>query len=156
AAERLDQFHPQAEFTAAIRRALPDDGIVVNDLTQVTFYATVGFPVYAPRTFIGPGYQGTLGSAFPTALGAQAATLNRPVVSIAGDGGFMYAVGELAAQRQHGLSVVSIVFNDSAYGNVLRTQEQAFGGHVLGSELVNPDFADLARTFGIDAERVET
>jgi acetolactate synthase-1/2/3 large subunit len=152
----LAAFQPQATFAEAIRRALPDDAITVNDLTQVTFFATVGFPVYAPRTFIGPGYQGTLGSAYPTALGAQAGNPDRCVVAIAGDGGFMYSVGELATQRQHGLIVISIVFNDGAFGNVKRTQEQAFGGRVLASELFNPDFVALAGSFGIDAERVQT
>ena len=117
-------FQPQAGFAQAIRAALPDDGITVNDLTQVTFFGTIGFPVYAPRTFIGPGYQGTLGSAFATALGAQVGNPDRPVLAIAGDGGYLYAIAELATQRQHGLNVVSIVFNDGAYGNVKRTQER--------------------------------
>jgi acetolactate synthase-1/2/3 large subunit len=156
AAEQLQAYQPQAAFAHAIRAALPDDGITVNDLTQVTFFATVGFPVYAPRTFIGPGYQGTLGSAFATALGAQAGYPDRSVLTIAGDGGFLYSLGELATQRQHGLNVVSIVFNDCAFGNVKRTQEQVFGGRLLASELLNPDFVALARSFGIDAERVQT
>jgi acetolactate synthase I/II/III large subunit len=156
AAEQLNGFEPQASFARAIRNALPDDGITVNDLTQVTFFATVGFPVYAPRTFIGPGYQGTLGSAFATSLGAQVGNPERAVIAIAGDGGFLYTVGELATQRQHNLPVVSIVFNDNAFGNVKRTQEQVFAGRLIASELVNPDFVGLARSFGIDAERVET
>jgi acetolactate synthase I/II/III large subunit len=156
AAEQLRAFEPQASFATAIRAALPEDGITVNDLTQVTFFATVGFPVYAPRTFIGPGYQGTLGSAFPTALGAQAGNPDRAVVAVAGDGGFMYAASELATQRQQALNVVSIVFNDGAFGNVKRTQQQAFSGRLIASDLLNPDFAALARLFGIDAERVET
>jgi acetolactate synthase-1/2/3 large subunit len=156
AAEMLARFEPQAGFAQAIRAALPDDGITVNDLTQVTFFATVGFPVYVPRTFIGPGYQGTLGSAFATALGAQVGNSDRAVLAIAGDGGFMYSVGELATERQHGINVVSIVFNDGAFGNVKRTQEQMFGGRVLASELANPNFVALARSFGIDAECVTT
>jgi acetolactate synthase I/II/III large subunit len=156
AAEQLAAYQPQDAFARAIRSVLPDDGITVNDLTQVTFFATVGFPVYAPRTFIGPGYQGTLGSAFATALGAQAGNPERPVLAIAGDGGFMYSIGELATQRQHGLNVVSIVFNDRAFGNVKRTQQEQFGGRLLASDLVNPDFVALARSFGIDAERVKT
>jgi acetolactate synthase-1/2/3 large subunit len=156
AAEQLRAFQPQAEFADAIRAALPDDAIIVNDLTQVTFYATVGFPVYAPRTFVGPGYQGTLGSAFSTALGAQAGNPERAVVALAGDGGFLYALGELATQVQHGLKVISVVFNDGAYGNVKRTQEQQFGGRMLASDLVNPDFVGLARSFGISAVRVHS
>jgi acetolactate synthase-1/2/3 large subunit len=68
----------------------------------------------------------------------------------------MYSVAELATQRQHGLNVVSIVFNDGAFGNVKRTQEQVFSGRLIASDLVNPDFVALARAFGIDAERVTT
>jgi acetolactate synthase I/II/III large subunit len=154
AEKQLMAFQPQAEFAQAIRAALPDDGITVNDLTQVTFFATIGFPVYAPRTFIGPGYQGTLGSGFATALGAQVGNPERPVVAIAGDGGYLYSIGELATQRQHGLNVVSVVFNDGAFGNVKRTQEQLFSGRIIASDLVNPDFVALARSFGIAAERV--
>lgn len=156
AAARLNAFQPQADFARAIRVATPDDGITVNDLTQVTFFGTVGFPVYAPRTFIGPGYQGTLGSAFTTALGAQVGNPDRTVLAIAGDGGFMYSVAELATQRQHDLNVVSIVFNDGAFGNVKRTQQQTFSGRLIASDLVNPDFVALARAFGIAAERVVT
>ncbi len=155
AAAQLAAFEPQASFTAAIRAALPDDGIIVNDLTQTTFFGTVGMPVYAPRTFIGPGYQGTLGSAFATALGAQAGNPDTKVVALAGDGGFLYTLGELATQRQHGLNVVSIVFNDNAFGNVKRTQQQAFGGRVLGADLVNPDLVAVAEGFGIRATRVD-
>ena len=154
ATAHLSTFQPQAAFAQAIRAALPDDGITVNDLTQVTFFGTVGFPVYAPRTFIGPGYQGTLGAAFATGLGAQVGNPDRAVLAIAGDGGFMYSVAELATQRQHGLNVVSVVFNDGAFGNVKRTQEQTFSGRLIASDLVNPDFVALARSFGIDAERV--
>jgi acetolactate synthase-1/2/3 large subunit len=151
---QLEAFQPQASFAHAIRAALPEDGITVNDLTQVTFLATVGFPVYQPRTFVGPGYQGTLGSAFATALGAQVGNPERPVVAIAGDGGYLYQIAELATQRQHSLNVVSIVFNDGAFGNVKRTQELVFGGRLIASDLVNPDFVALARAFGIAAERV--
>jgi acetolactate synthase I/II/III large subunit len=155
AADLRRRFRPQAELVAAIRAELPDDGIVVNDLTQVTFFATVGLPVYAPRTFIGPGYQGTLGSAFPTALGAQVGQPRRAVVALAGDGGFLYAATELATQRQHGLAVVTIVFNDAAFGNVKRTQQQAFGGRLIAADLVNPDFVALGKAFGVASERVD-
>jgi acetolactate synthase-1/2/3 large subunit len=156
AAQQLTAYQPQADFAQAIRSALPEDGIAVNDLTQVTFFNTIGFPVYGPRTFVGPGYQGTLGSGFATALGAQVGNPERPVVAIAGDGGYLYAIGELATQRQHGLNVVSVVFNDGAFGNVKRTQEQTFAGHMIASDLVNPDFVALARSFGIAGERVHT
>jgi acetolactate synthase-1/2/3 large subunit len=97
-----------------------------------------------------------LGSAFPTALGAQVGNPDRAVLAIAGDGGYLYAIAELATQRQQRLPVVSVVFNDGAFGNVKRTQQLAFGGRLIASELSNPDFVALARAFGIDAECVHT
>ncbi len=151
---QLRAIQPQAAFAAAIRAALPDDGIAAVDLTQVGFFMTIGFPIYTPRTFLGPGYQGTLGSTFSTALGAQVGNPTKKVVAVMGDGGFLYQVQELATMRQQGINVVAVVFNDNAYGNVKRTQQQDFGGHVLASDLVNPDFMALARAFGIHGTRV--
>lgn len=156
AEQQLAAYEPQASYARALRSALPDDAITVNDLTQVTFFGTLGFPVYAPRTFVGPGYQGTLGSAYATALGAQVGNPGRTVVAIAGDGGFLYALAELATQRQHDLPVISVVFNDGAFGNVKRTQQEQFGGRLIASDLVNPDFVQLGRAFGLDAERVDS
>jgi acetolactate synthase-1/2/3 large subunit len=154
AADGLNRFQPESGLTRAIRAALPEDAIVVNDLTHMTFFGTVALPVYAPRTFIGPGYMGTLGSALPIALGAQAAFPDRPVVALAGDGGFLYALGELATLRQHDLNVISVVFNNGGYGNVRRTQQEVFGGRLIGCDLFNPDLLALAASFGIAAERV--
>jgi acetolactate synthase-1/2/3 large subunit len=156
AQELLDPIQPQVAYYDAIRAAQPDDGIVIADLTQVTYVMTLGFPVYEPRTFIGPGYQGTLGSGLSTALGAQVGNPDRKVVAVMGDGGFMYQVEELATMKQYGLGAVAIVFNDNAYGNVRRTQRQMFGGHVIASELHNPDFVALAQAFGINGMRVQS
>ena len=150
-----DRFHALVESLPDEERVVVDC-MFVNDLTQVTFFGTIGFPVYAPRTYIGPGYQGTLGSAYATALGAQVGNPDKKVVAIAGDGGFLYTIQELATQRQQGIIVVSIVFNDNAFGNVKRTQQQMFGGRMLGSDLVNPDLVALAAAFGIRATRVES
>lgn len=154
AAAQLAVIQPQAAYCDAIRAALPDDGILVTDLTQVSFYATLGYPVYAPRTLIGPGYQGTLGSGFATALGAQVGNPDKKVVALMGDGGFLYNVQELATMRQQHLNVVAIVFNDNAYGNVKRTQRENFAEHVIAADLVNPDFVALAESFGIHGIRV--
>ncbi len=154
ATAQLEIIQPQAAYSAAIRAALPDDAILVTDLTQVSFYATLGYPVYAPRTLIGPGYQGTLGSGFATALGAQVGNPGKKVVALMGDGGFLYNVQELATMRQQRLNVVAVVFNDNAYGNVKRTQREAFAGHVIAADLVNPDFVALAESFGIRGLRV--
>ena len=150
---RLDQVEPQASYAKAIRAELPDDGIVVADSTQVGYWSYTGFPVYEPRTFLTSGYQGTLGYAFATSLGAQVGCPPRKVISINGDGGFMYNVQELSTMAQQGINAVAIVFNDNAYGNVRRTQRQQFNEHVIATELNNPNFAELAELFGVAGTR---
>ena len=154
--ERLSTVQPQAAYASAIRDVLPDDGILVSESTQVGYWATYGFPVYDPRTFITAGYQGTLGYGFPTALGAQVAAGQRKVVSINGDGGFMYNVQELSTMVRHEINAVVIVFNDNAFGNVRRIQKQMFGGRLIASDLSNPDFVRLAEAFGVAGLRAET
>jgi acetolactate synthase-1/2/3 large subunit len=154
--ERLFAIQPQAAYAMAIREALPDDGILVSESTQVGYWAQFGgFPVYHPRTLLTSGYQGTLGYGFATALGAQVGAPGRKVVSINGDGGFMYNVQELATMVLHRINVVAVVFNDNAFGNVRRIQQQSFGGRLIASNLHNPDFVKLAESFGVDGRRVE-
>jgi acetolactate synthase-1/2/3 large subunit len=154
-ARELSVLEPQLSFLQAIRAALPEDGILVDDLTQMSYVARLAFPVYAPRTFLTSGYQGTLGSGYATALGAQDARRDVPVVSIAGDGGFMYTVAELATAVRHAIPVVSVVFNDGAFGNVRRMQQEKHGNRVVATDLTNPDFVRLAESFGVAGVRVE-
>lgn len=149
----LGQLEPQMAYLRALRRSLPDDGIVVTDLTQVAYVARIGFEFVTPRTNITSGYQGTLGFGFPTALGAKIGNPDRAVVSLNGDGGFGYCMAELATARQYGIGVIAVVFNDSAYGNVQRDLESQFEGRTLGTELLNPDFVALAAAFGVDGVR---
>jgi len=151
--QRLEAAQPQAAWADAIRRALPDDGILINESTQVGYYSNVGFPVYQPRTFINSGYQGTLGYGFATALGAQVGNPDKKVVSLNGDGGFMYNVQELSTMAMHKINAVTIVFNDNAFGNVKRIQQQSFNNHTIASDLYNPDFVKLAESFGVAAYR---
>jgi acetolactate synthase I/II/III large subunit len=149
----VQAFQPQAAFGHAIRTALPDDAIVIDGMNQVGYWSRIGFPVYQPRTFISPGYQGTLGFELPTGLGAKVGAPTTPVVVICGDGGLMFNVGELATAVQHKINIVTIVFNDNAFGNVLRTQQDLYGGRVIASVLHNPDFVKLAESFGVCAWR---
>ena len=146
----------QIEFLDALRAALPEDGVFVDEMTQIGYVSQSAFPVHAPRTFISSGYQGTLGAGFPTALGAQVACPDRAVLSISGDGGFMFNAQELSTAVQQGLGVVAVVFEDGAYGNVKRMQEDLYGGRVIASELRNPDFVKLAESFGAAGVRVKT
>jgi acetolactate synthase I/II/III large subunit len=150
----IQKVQPQMAYLNILREVLPKDGIVTDELSQVGFASWYGFPIYQPHTFITSGYQGTLGSGFPTALGAKVANPDKPVVAITGDGGFMFAVQELATAVQFNIGVVTLVFNNNAYGNVRRDQVQRFEGRVVASDLVNPDFVKLAESFGVAASRV--
>jgi acetolactate synthase-1/2/3 large subunit len=149
--ERLARQEPPMSFLGAIRAALPDDGIYVEEVTQVGFASRLAFPVHTPRTFLSPGYQDTLGWGYGTALGAQAASPGRKVVLATGDGGFMFQSAELATAMRHNLPVVVVVFDDGAFGNVRRIQEQQYGNRLIACDLANPDFVKFAESFGMVA-----
>ena len=154
ALKEIQQIQPQMAYLNILREVLPPNAIVTDELSQVGFASWYGFPVYEPRTFISSGYQGTLGSGFPTALGAKVAHPNRPVVAITGDGGFMFGVQELSTAVQFKIGVVVLVFNNNSYGNVRRDQRERFDGRIVASDLVNPDVVKLAESFGVGAARV--
>lgn len=154
-AKRFDptvQLQPQWGFMQAIRAAMPDDGIFVQGMNQIGYYSRNYFPVYEPRSYLISA--GNLGVALPVALGAKIAKPDKAVVVASGDGGFLYNSQELATAVQYGINVVVVVFNDNAYGNVLRAQVEQFDGHILGTELYNPDFVKLAEAYGVCGVRV--
>ena len=131
-----------------LRKTLPDDAVLVAGVTNIGYWANIAYPVRRPRTFITSSYFATLGYGFPTALGAKLAAPDKPVVCVAGDGGFLYACAELATAVRYGINLVTIVFNDGAFGSTKSDQLVNFGGRVVGTELNNPDFAGLAELFG--------
>jgi acetolactate synthase I/II/III large subunit len=145
---------PQLGFLRAIRDVLPDDGVLIDELTQVGYSARAAYEARKPRTFISSGYQGTLGWGVATALGAKHALGDVPVVALSGDGGFMFNVQELATAVRHRIPIVVIVFNDGAYGNVRNMQKSLHGNRLIGTDLANPDFVRLAESFGIAGRRV--
>ncbi|HET6307805.1 MAG TPA: thiamine pyrophosphate-dependent enzyme, partial [Rhodopila sp.] len=155
-ADRLARQEPPMGYLRAIRAALPADGIYVEDVTQVGFASRLALPVHAPRTFLSPGYQDTLGWGYGAALGAQAAAPGRKVVLVTGDGGFMFQAAELATAMHHRLPVVVVVFDDGAFGNVRRIQVQHYGNRLIASDLTNPDFVRFAESFGMAAFRAGT
>lgn len=155
-AREMESLDPQVPFLRAIRQAIGDDGILVDELTQCGYVARVAYPVHKPRTFISSGYQGTLGWGYATALGVQDVRRDVAVVSISGDGGFMFNVQELATAIRHDIPLIAVVFNDGAYGNVRRMQKELHGNRVIATDLTNPDFVAMARSFGVEATRVHT
>jgi acetolactate synthase I/II/III large subunit len=155
--QRLGQkIGPQLGYLAAIRAELPEDGIFVDEVTQVGFASRLAFPVYRPRSYISPGYQDNLGYGFAAALGAQDARRDVPVVAISGDGGFLFTANELATAMAHRIPLTTIVFSDGAFGNVRRTQQERYGNRLIACDLTNPDFVAFAKSFGAAAVRAKT
>lgn len=152
--EKIAYLEPQATYLKIIREALPDDGIFVDDLTQVGFASRILWESYKPRTYLSTGYMGTLGWGFPTALGAKVAKPDVPVISVCGDGGFMFAVQELATAVQHKIGLIICLFNNNAYGNVQNMQIKYYDNKVIASDLHNPDFVAMAKSYGANAEKV--
>ena len=154
--KRMEKLKPQIAFLDAIRAELPEDGIFVDEVTQIGFAARLLFPVHKPRTFLSPGYQDPLGWGFATALGAQHARRDVPVVAISGDGGFLFTATELATAMRHKIPLTTIVFNDFGYGNVRRIQQERYGNRQIGTDLYNPDFVTFAKSFDAASERATT
>jgi acetolactate synthase-1/2/3 large subunit len=151
-----DRLAPQVGWIKAIRAALDDDGIIVDELTQVGYVSRMAMPVYKSRTFLGSGYQGTLGAGYATALGVKIANPDKQVLSVNGDGGFMYTSNEIATAVQYNIPLVAVVFADGAYGNVQRMQKDDYDGRIIASGLTNPDFVAYAESFGAVGLRAET
>jgi acetolactate synthase-1/2/3 large subunit len=152
----IQAVQPQVSYIDAIREALPRNGFFVEEISQVGFTARFAFPVYAPRQYVTCGYQETLGFGFNTALGVKVAHPDKAVVSVTGDGGFLFGAQELATAVQHGINLVTVVFNNSSFGNVRRDQIQQYAGRLLGADLANPDFVKLAESFGVKALRASS
>lgn len=146
---------PVGQLIGDLRAALPDDAIVVDDLTLVGYWIPLVFEAYQPRTVIHPGTFGTLGYSLPAAIGAKLACPTQPVVSISGDGGFLFTSQELATAVAEKLDLIALVFNDNAYGAIKTFQDRLYGGRRAGANLVNPDFVKLGEAFGVKSARVE-
>jgi len=155
-AEFVKNVQPQMSYLQVIRDELPDDGILVDEITQVGIASWYAFPVYKPRTFLSSGYAGNLGYGYPTSLGVKVGNPDKKVVALAGDGGFMFNSGELATAVKYQLATVTIIFTDNSFANVARAQTQRYGGRVIGTDLHNPDFVKLAESYGAIGYRAET
>ncbi len=140
-------------FLDAVSYALPDDANVICDMC-IPGYWIAGFHGFChPRKLQYPMGWGTLGFAFPAALGASLAGTG-PTVSISGDGGFLFACGELATMAQEQLPFTAVIVDDGGYG-MLRYDQELAGDETFGVDLRTPDFAALAESFGVRAETVE-
>ena len=145
---------PQYPVLEAMQNTIPEDAFIVWDITQFGYYARTHYQVNHPKTYIDSGYSFNLGYAFPTALGVKVAQPDRPVICMAGDGGFMFNAAELSTAVKYGINVVTILFRNDSYGNVARDLDDVFGG-TYETDLHNPDFVKFAESFGAVGMRAE-
>lgn len=146
---------PELNYLEAIRNALPRDGILVADNTQLAYWAEYFYPSYCSGGFVGARGSAVIGYALAAAMGARLASPDRPIVALIGDGGFLYGEQELATAVRHGIGFPVIVVNDNAYGIIAHLQRSYYESE-HESRLVNPDFPALARAFGLGSETVRT
>jgi len=153
---KVEEVQPHVGYLDTIRAVLPRDGILVKDICQAGFASYFAWPVYQPRTYLTSGYQGNLGHALPTALGAKVGCPDKAVVTITGDGGFLFAAQELSTAAQHGIGMVTVVFRNQAYGNVRRDQQTVFEGRMIASDLPELDYVKLAEAQGVAGYRADS
>jgi 5-guanidino-2-oxopentanoate decarboxylase len=144
-----------AKVLDTLRRALPADGIVATDMTQIAYTANHYFPCFRPRCWFHPNGYGTLGYALPAAIGAKLAAPDRAVVALAGDAGLLFTVQELGTAVELGLPLAVLLWNNDALGQIAGDMV-ARGIPAIGVRQRNPDFLALARAFGCRAERPDS
>ena len=145
----------QLRMIQDIRGAMADDDILISGMTNIGYWSNVAYPVNVPRTFITSSYFGTLGYAYPTALGAKVGMPDKRVVALCGDGGFMYNIQELSTAARYGINAVAVVFNNHAYGASMWDQTHQYGERFIGTDLNNPDFLKVAEAFGVRGMKAE-
>ena len=151
---RLRREQPrEVAFLDEVARALPDEAIAVCDMCIPGYWLAGFHRLPAPRKLQYPMGWGTLGYAFPAAIGAALAG-SGPVLSVSGDGGFLYACGELATVAQERIPLTAVIVDDGGYG-MLRYDQQRAGLQPFGVDLESPDFAAMAASFGVEAETVD-
>jgi acetolactate synthase I/II/III large subunit len=145
---------PELELLRSIRETLQRDAVTAWDMTILAYWAAAHLPVYEPRTFHYPLGSGTLGYAWPAALGASLAAPGRQVLAVVGDGGFNYGLAELAAARQHELDAKLLLVDDGGYG-ILREYQRDQFGETTSVDLIEPDFRALVEAFGVPVVSVQ-
>jgi len=145
---------PGLDLVGPLRNILPRDAVVVADITRLGYILMAEFPAYAPRSVLHPAGFVPMGYGIPAALGVKAAYPDRVVVAVEGDGCFQMCGMELATAVQEKLPIVVVLVNDSCLSLIKSTQERRYEKRFIGVDLVNPDFQQFARAFGVRSWRV--
>ncbi|MDA8265622.1 MAG: thiamine pyrophosphate-binding protein, partial [Actinomycetota bacterium] len=137
-----------------LRRVMAPDGVLCSDSGNFNYFLARYFTATSPGIFLYPAATGPMGCALPAAMGVKVAFPDRQVVAVAGDGGFAMTMQDLETCVRERIAVVALVMNNFAYGNIKLRQQVHFGNRLIGCELSNPDFAEVARLVGARGETV--
>ena len=151
-----DRTAPQS-VVRELSSALLEDTLVVAETGHAFWWTALMLQVKRPRSFLAPAGNSTLGFGFPAALGAKCARPERPVVSLVGDGGFIFTCQEIATSVEEKLPVATVVFDDGGYAAIREYQRKGYGSRFVGVDFsVRPDFVKLAQSLGADGMVVES
>jgi acetolactate synthase-1/2/3 large subunit len=146
---------PLAGHFAHLAETLPADAILCNGAGNYAGWLHRFYRYRAPRAQLAPT-SGSMGYGLPAAIGAAITTPEREIYAIAGDGCFMMTCQEMATAAHYGLSLTVIVINNNRLGTIRAHQEREYPGRVSGTDLTNPDFVALAKSFGAQAARTDS
>jgi acetolactate synthase-1/2/3 large subunit len=149
---------------ADVRAQLPRDAIITTDVGWNKNGVGQQFPVYTPGSVLTPGGFATMGFGPPAAIGAKIAAPDRVVLSLVGDGGFGQNPAVLATAVEHGLAIIWLVMNNNAYGTIAGLQKAAYGlthgtlfpAAKVGWDAQKPNYAEIARAYGCEGERLKS
>ena len=145
---------PGAALFAALNHTVPDDAVMTVDVGNNT-YSFGRYFECTSQSVLMSGYLGSIGFAFPAAMGAWAAAPERPILAIAGDGGFAQYLAELTTAVKYRMNITLVLVNNSELGKI-SNEQRAIAYDVWQTSLHNPDFAAYARLCGAHGRRVET
>lgn len=143
-----------ARVVRDLRAATTRDAVLCTDSGNFNYFLARYYPSTSPGAYLYPAGAGPMGCGLPAAMGVKAAFPERQVVAVAGDGGFAMTMQDLETCVREHIDVVVVVMNNFAYGNIKLRQQLKFGNRLIGSDLTNPDFGELARLFGAHGETV--
>jgi 5-guanidino-2-oxopentanoate decarboxylase len=146
----LEQLH--ARVWTILRSALPPDTIVMGDASQIVYSGSFAMPMEVERCWYYSGTYCSLGVALPMAIGAKIGAPHRPVIAVAGDGGIMFTVNELATAVEERLALPVLVWNNDALKEIVDQMDQRQIPRI-GVEPKSPDFLGLAQSLGCHATR---
>ncbi len=153
-AEEGNWLHPR-QVLRELEKAMPPRVMVSTDIGNINAVANSYLRFEEPRSFFAPMSWGNCGYSLPTMIGAKAASQDRPAVAYAGDGAWAMSMGEILTAVRHDIPVTAVVFHNRQWGAEKKNQVDFYSRRFVADELINPSFADVARSMGAEGITVD-